>query len=80
MEAVLIPAKTVVHIGGIPVSLAVDTLVETAYGNMALLTGYHYAHLPEAPEAVPSPPEGRPTKEEQEKDLSRTGDDGQHHG
>jgi hypothetical protein len=29
--------------------------------------------------AVPSPLEGRPTKDE-EKDLSRTGDDGQHHG
>lgn len=49
MEIVMIPAKTVVHIGGIPVSLSVDTLVATAYENMALLTGYHYAHLPEAP-------------------------------
>lgn len=51
MEAVMIPAKTVVHIGGVPVALAVDTIVETAYGNMKLLTGYHYAHLAEAPDA-----------------------------
>lgn len=50
MEAVMIPAKTVVHINGIPVALATDTIVETAHGNMASLTGYHYAHLPEAPE------------------------------
>jgi hypothetical protein len=49
MEVVMIPAKTLVHIGGIPVALAVDTLVETAYENMALLTGYHYAHIPEVP-------------------------------
>lgn len=45
MEAVLIPAKTIVHINGIPVALAVDTLVEMAYENMALVTGHHYAHL-----------------------------------
>lgn len=50
MEAVVIPAKTVVHIGGVPVRLAVDTIVETAYDDMARLTGYHYAHLQEAPE------------------------------
>jgi len=47
MEAVIIPAKTLVHIGGIPVTLAVDTIVETTHGNMALLTGYYYAVLPE---------------------------------
>lgn len=43
MEAVIIPAKTLVQIAGIPVYLAVDTIVETAHANMALLTGYHYA-------------------------------------
>ena len=53
METVIIPAKTVVHIEGIPVALAVDTIVETAYENMALLTGYHYAHLSDEPNAAP---------------------------
>lgn len=55
MEAVMIPAKTVVHINGIPVHLAVDTIVETAYENMALLTGYHYAHVPEGDAPAPPP-------------------------
>lgn len=50
MDAVIIPAKTIVHINGIPVRLAVDTLVETA--NMSLLTGYHYAHLGSEPEGA----------------------------
>lgn len=49
MEVVMIPAKTVVTINGVPVALAVDTLVEVEYANMCYLTGYHYAHLPEAP-------------------------------
>lgn len=53
MEAVIIPAKTVVHINGVPVALAVDTIVETAFGNMSLLTGYHYGHLPETVAPVP---------------------------
>jgi len=54
MDAVIIPAKTVVHVNGIPVQLAVDTIIETAHENMALLTGYHYACLPsnEEPEAL----------------------------
>ncbi len=52
MEAVMIPAKTVVHINGIPVFLAVDTLVEAAYENMRFLTGHHYAHLTEAPDTL----------------------------
>jgi hypothetical protein len=47
MDAVIIPAKTTVHINGIPVRLAVDTIVET--GSMWLLTGYHYASFPETP-------------------------------
>lgn len=51
MEAVIIPAKTIVHIGGIPVYLATDTIVETDLGNMALLTGFHYAHVPSEPSA-----------------------------
>jgi hypothetical protein len=55
MEAVIIPAKTLVHIGGVPVALAVDTIVETAHENMALLTGYHYANVPESnPPARPA--------------------------
>ena len=53
MEAVIIPAKTVVHVGGIPVQLAVDTIVEAAHENMALLTGYHYAFLAEQPGVAP---------------------------
>jgi len=53
MEVVMIPAKTLVHISGVPVTLSVDTLVETAYENMALLTGHHYAHVPEAPTDTP---------------------------
>lgn len=47
MEVVMIPAKTVVQINGVPCALAVDTLVETAYENMSQLTGYHYAHVSE---------------------------------
>lgn len=54
MEAVLVPAKTVVHINGIPVSLATDTLVETAYENIKHLTGYHYAHVSEDPTDRPA--------------------------
>lgn len=49
MEAVIIPGKTLVHIGEISVALAVDTIVETAEENIPLLTGYAYAHLPDAP-------------------------------
>lgn len=52
--AVIIPGQTLVYINGIPVTLAVDTIVETAYENMHLLTGYHYASLP-APPATPTP-------------------------
>lgn len=55
MTAVIIPARTVVHIGGVPVYLAVDTIVETAYENMHLLTGYHYAHIPDIADDAPSP-------------------------
>jgi hypothetical protein len=53
MEAVIIPAKTLVHIGGIPVVLAVDTIVETDLGNLPRLTGYHYAGLAEPPRDPP---------------------------
>lgn len=49
------------HINGVPVRLALDTLVET--GNMSLLTGYHYASLgpepneqPESGQALPAVP------------------------
>lgn len=49
MEAVIIPGKTVVHINGIPVRLAVDTIVETTIENRPMLTGYAYAYLPELP-------------------------------
>lgn len=59
MEAVIIPAKTVVHINGIPVALALDTLVETAFENMRMLTGYHYASVPES---VPPASEGAATE------------------
>lgn len=64
MEAVIVPARTVVHIKGVPVYLATDTIVETAYGNMSQLTGYHYASVPER-DAVPVPPSpaAEPTKE-----------------
>ena len=55
MVAVIIPAKTVVHVNGTPVYLAVDTIVETAYGNMQLLTGHHYAALPVPPPVAPQP-------------------------
>lgn len=55
MEAVMIPAKTVVHIGGIPVALAVDTIVETVYENMKLLTGHHYAHVADVPDSSDVP-------------------------
>jgi uncharacterized Zn-binding protein involved in type VI secretion len=58
MEAVMIPAKTVVHINGIPVALACDTIVETAHEHMQLLTGYHYAHINNEPPAL----EGAATK------------------
>jgi hypothetical protein len=64
MEAVMIPAKTVVHINGIPVALAVDTIVETAYDNMKHLTGYHYAHISDAPDSTDTP--GRTREPEQE--------------
>lgn len=47
MEAVIIPARTVVHINGVPVYLVTDTIIETAFENMALLTGYHYSHVEE---------------------------------
>lgn len=49
MEVVIIPGRTVVHIQGIPVYLAVDTIVETSHGNMSLLIGHHYASLPHHP-------------------------------
>lgn len=58
MEAVIIPAKTVVHINGIPVALAVDTIVETTLGNRPLLTGYAYASLGDAPEGPNVPFQG----------------------
>lgn len=48
MEVVIIPGRSVLHVKGVPVTLAVDTLVEVAHGNMALLIGNHYAHLPAA--------------------------------
>lgn len=38
VEKVLIPAKTIVHINGIPVALAADTLVEMAAANIPLIT------------------------------------------
>lgn len=56
IAAVIIPAKTVVQINGIPVALAVDTIVETAFENMKLLTGHHYATMPApSPDAMPLP-------------------------
>lgn len=54
MEAVIIPAKTIVHINGIPVTLAVDTIVEVALGNMCQLTGYHYSSVPDSMPTAPS--------------------------
>lgn len=54
MEAVIIPAKTLVHIGGVPARLAVDTIVETAHGNMAQLTGYHYSHVVDSHPPTPT--------------------------
>ena len=55
MEAVIIPAKRVVHINGVPVQLAVDTIVETAAENVPFLAGYHYAFNVGVP-ANPPPP------------------------
>jgi hypothetical protein len=57
MDAVLIPAKTVVHVGGIPAQLAADTIVETAHGNVPLVKGYFYAHLSGPPVGNPPAPE-----------------------
>lgn len=55
MEAVIIPAGTVVQINGVPVRLPTDTLVETAYSNMSSLVGYHYAHVPESEAPIEAP-------------------------
>jgi hypothetical protein len=49
MQAVIVPAKTVVQINGVPVRLAVDTIVETASGNVPSLTGWAYAYLADPP-------------------------------
>lgn len=61
MEAVVVPAQTKVHINGVPVFLAVDTMVECEYGNMALLTGHHYAHLVGPPAEKPSAASSAPS-------------------
>lgn len=53
MEAVRIPAGTVLLMNGIPVKLATDVIVEVAHGNMQFLTGHHYAHLPDPPDTGP---------------------------
>ena len=55
MTAVVIPAKTVVSVNGVPVQLAVATIVETAAENVPFLTGYHYAFIVGEP-ANPPPP------------------------
>jgi uncharacterized protein DUF551 len=74
MEAVMIPAKTLVHIGGVPVCLATDTIIETAHENMRLLTGYHYASLLAAPAVVPAAHQLQEHKEDQTDARSRTGE------
>lgn len=52
MEAVIIPGKTIVHVKGIPVQLAVDTIVEMSRANMSLLIGHHYAFVPGEPQSI----------------------------
>ena len=57
MRAIVVPSKTLVHIDGIPVLLAVDTIVEASEDAAPMLSGYAYAHLPAQP-TDPPPSDG----------------------